>query len=102
MSTNQQQQQFTNTENTTGNNDKQSSVLQLTDIKSVTEALDRLQEGIDKGVQKGAYNLSETNMYIKSIAYLSKVIDHLDSLQRNTLIKTVEQASQQQQKVSNK
>lgn len=79
----------------TENNEKDKTILQLIDIKSVTEALDNLQQGVDKGVQKGAYNLSETNMYIKSIAYLSKVIDHLETLQRNNIIKTVEQTTLQ-------
>ena len=75
-------------QNDNGANEKQ--VLQLMDIKNSTEALDKLQEGIDKGVRNGAYSLAETNMYLKSIAYLSKLIEHLDALQRTTLIKTVE------------
>lgn len=75
------------------NGDKDKTTLQFMDIKSVTESLDKLQEGIDKGVQKGSYNLAETNAYLKAITYLSKTIEHLDSLQKNALVKAVEQVS---------
>jgi hypothetical protein len=60
----------------------------MVDIKVLTDALNKLQEGIDKGVQTGSYNLTETSSYIKSLDDMSKAITYLDQMQRHLLLKT--------------